>query len=219
MENLNLKQKIVLGVIAVAMLIAIGYYFMQEMGQEEQEFETYENLGQEEKVVEVKKEIKVHVAGCVAEEGVVTLNEGDRITDAIEKAGGLTLDANTKDVNLAYPLKDGQKLYIPSNIEEEVAYVTSQNGEEIISTGSSINEKESTSGKININTATQTALETLSRNRPLNCTKNHRIPKPKWRIWNNRRYKKRTRNRGFKIRCNKRWYWGIEKFYKDIDLW
>lgn len=204
MENLNLKQKIVLGAIAVAMLIAIGYYFMQGFGQEEQGFETYENLGQEEKVEEVKKEIKVHVAGCVVEEGIVILNEGDRIADAIEKAGGLTLDANTKDVNLAYPLKDGQKLYIPSNIEEEVAYVTSQNGEEIISTGSSTNEEESTSGKININTATQTALETLSRNRPLNRTKNHRIPKPKWGIWNNRRYKKRTWNRGFKIWGNKR---------------
>ena len=204
MENLNLKQKIVLGVIAVAMLIAIGYYFMQGFVQEEQEFESYENLVQEEKIEEVKKEIKVHVAGCVIEEGIVTLNEGDRIADAIEKAGGLTSDAETKDVNLAYPLKDGQKLYIPSNIEEDVAYVTSQNGEKIISTGSSINEEESTSGKININTATQTTLETLSRNRPLNSTKNHRIPKPKRRIWNNRRYKKRTRNRGFKIWGNKR---------------
>ena len=199
MENLNLKQKIVLGAIAVAMLIAIGYYFMQGFGQEEQEFETYENLAQEEKVEEVKKEIKVHVAGCVVEEGVVTLNEGDRIADAIEKAGGLTLDANIKDVNLAYPLKDGQKLYIPSNIEEEVAYVTSQNGEEIISTGSSTKEEESTSGKININTATQTALETLSRNRPFNRTKDHRIPKPKRRIRHHRRYKKCTRNRGLKI--------------------
>lgn len=204
MENLNLKQKIVLGVIAVAMLIAIGYYFMQGFVQEEQEFESYENLVQEEKIEEVKKEIKVHVAGCVIEEGIVTLNEGDRIADAIEKAGGLTSDAYTKDVNLAYPLKDGQKLYIPSNIEDDVAYVTSQSGEKIISTGSSINEEESTSGKININTATQTTLETLSRNRPFNSTKNYRIPKPKRRIWNNRRHKKCTRNRGLKIWGNQR---------------
>ena len=163
MENLNLKQKIVLGVIAVAMLLAIGYYFMQGFGQEEQGFETYEDLAVEEEVAEeVKKEIKVHVAGCVEEEGVFTLLEGDRIADAIEKAGGLTSDANTKDVNLAYTLKDGQKLYIPSNIEEEVAYVTSQNGEKIVSTGSGGDEAESAYGKVNINTATQTELETLS---------------------------------------------------------
>lgn len=199
MENLNLKQKIVLGVIAVAMLIAIGYYFMQKDGQEEQEFEIYENLEQDEKVVEVKKEIKVHVAGCVVEEGVVTLNEGDRIADAIEKSGGLTSDANIEDVNLAYPLKDGQKLYIPSNIEEEIAYVTSQNGEEIISTVGSTNKEESTSEKININTATQTVLETLSRNRSLNSTKNYRISRTKWRICNNRRHKKCIRNRRVKI--------------------
>lgn len=182
MENLNLKQKIVLGVIVIAMLITICYYFMRDFGQAEQEVESYENLEQENNVIEEKKEIKVHIAGCILEEGVVILNEGDRIEDAIEKAGGLTLDANIKDVNLAYPLKDGQKLYIPSNIEEEMTYITSQNGEKIINIGDSKNEKESTTEKININTATQTLLETLSRNRSFNSTKNNRISKPKRRI-------------------------------------
>lgn len=171
MENLTSKQKIILGVIACAMIVTIGYYFMQNLGGEEQEFEIYEEVAAENEVVENNQntqtketipDIKVHVAGCVAEEGVVTLKQGDRIADAVEKAGGLTSDANIKDVNLAYVLKDGQKIYIPSNIEEEVAYITDQSGTEIMSTEGK-NEEGTTmnTGKVNINTATQTELETL----------------------------------------------------------
>lgn len=107
---------------------------------------------------EAKNTIIVHVAGCVEKEGVVELEEGARIADAIEKAGGATLDANMSKVNLAYKLKDGQKLYVPSNIEddEETAIVT-EKGEGI---QGEANGK--TGAKININTATQTELETLS---------------------------------------------------------
>lgn len=161
MENLNTKQKIIIGVIAIAMVLTIGYYFIQEFTSQEPEFETLEEAQNETQTEKLEKEIKVHVAGCVEEEGIFTLKEGDRIADAIDAAGGLTSDANIKDINLAYTLKDGQKIYIPSNIEEEVAYVTSQTGEQIITSGSS-NEEASASGKININTATQTELETLS---------------------------------------------------------
>ena len=75
----------------------------------------------------------MHITGCVENEGIVTLEEGSRIADAIKKAGGLTLDANIKNVNLAYKLKDGQKIYIPSNIDEddEVTIVT-EKGEGIV---------------------------------------------------------------------------------------
>ncbi len=97
----------------------------------------------------------MHITGCVENEGIVTLNEGARIADAIKKAGGLTIDANMKNVNLAYKLKDGQKIYIPSNIEEEATVVT-EKGEGIVQ-----DEKED-GGKVNINIASQTELETLS---------------------------------------------------------
>lgn len=98
----------------------------------------------------------MHIAGCVIEEGIVKLKEGDRIADAIERAGGITSDADISKVNLAYKLKDGQKIYIPSNIEEDNITIITQGGAGVIG------EDVETSDKVNINTATQTELETLS---------------------------------------------------------
>ena len=99
--------------------------------------------------------IIVHISGCVENEGIVKLEDGARIADAIEEAGGATLDANMDNVNLAYKLKDGQKIYIPSNIEYGVNIVT-EKGEGIVEGSVDSN------GKVNINTATQTELETLT---------------------------------------------------------
>ena len=150
MENLSKKQKIVFIGMFVIMIITILYYFMQREDETEIIISS-ENTISEENVEE--QEIIIHIAGCVEQEGIVKLTKGSRIADAIEKAGGLTSDANINNINLAYELKDGQKLYIPSNIDEE--YILAQEGEEF-----DYEAKED--GKININTATQTELEELS---------------------------------------------------------
>ena len=56
--------------------------------------------------------VVVHVAGAVAREGVYTLEEGDRVLDAIEAAGGLTADADTTSANLARVLADGDQVLV-----------------------------------------------------------------------------------------------------------
>ena len=93
--------------------------------------------------------------------------------DAINKAGGTTNKANVSKVNLAYVLKDGMKINIPndSDLKENsnFEYITMSSGD-----GKNDNVFESTSSKpiaesngfnniktVNINTATQTELETL----------------------------------------------------------
>lgn len=154
MENLTKKQKIIFIGMFLLMVITILYYFMGQGQKIEPELQENFDLVQEEKKEE-RKEIIVHITGCVVEEGIVKLKEGDRIANAIEKAGGITSDADMSKVNLAYKLKDGQKLYIPSNIEEDVPIIT-EKGDGIIG------EATSESGKININTATQTELEILN---------------------------------------------------------
>ena len=74
--------------------------------------------------------------------------------DAIEKAGGVTEKADLSKVNLAYKLSDGQKIKIPNIDENEVKE------------NSSINNfsefQNEISNKVNINTASQTELETLT---------------------------------------------------------
>lgn len=55
----------------------------------------------------------VHVTGAVARPGVVALEPGARVVDAVEAAGGLTDAAVAGTVNLAAPVTDGQQVLVP----------------------------------------------------------------------------------------------------------
>lgn len=101
--------------------------------------------------------IKIHIAGEVKNSGIYELEKECRISDAIEKAGGITPDADLTNVNLAYKLSDGQKIIIPSIEQENNGnYIIEESGENIIE-----NEKNTKNSKININTAGITELITL----------------------------------------------------------
>lgn len=54
----------------------------------------------------------VHVVGAVASPGVVTVQPGARVADAIEAAGGLTKQADTRAVNLARAVADGEQIIV-----------------------------------------------------------------------------------------------------------
>lgn len=107
--------------------------------------------------LEEKENIKIHITGEVVNEGIVILKEGDRIEDAINKAGGTTQNADLSKVNLAYVLEDAQKVYIPSLYEEIEEYVDESAGESVV-------EKDvgSKGGKINLNKASVEELQTIS---------------------------------------------------------
>jgi competence protein ComEA len=59
------------------------------------------------------EDVVVHVAGEVRNPGVYRLPAGSRVTDAIERAGGVTADALADGINLAAPLADGQQVQVP----------------------------------------------------------------------------------------------------------
>ena len=63
---------------------------------------------------ETGEDLVVHVAGAVREPGVYRLPEGSRVTDAIERAGGATGDADANAINLAARLADGQQINLPA---------------------------------------------------------------------------------------------------------
>ena len=132
----------------------------------------------EETTKEGTEKIIVHVSGAVNKEGIVELEENSRISDAIDKAEGLKENADTKNINLAFKLEDGMKIYIPTI--EESREQNEQNGQsqnqtlmdetsKYVTSSSGVVQEEQTNGqseqkkneKININTATQTELETL----------------------------------------------------------
>lgn len=60
----------------------------------------------------------VHVDGAVQRPGVVELPAGARVGDAVEAAGGVTDEADTRLVNLARPLADGELVVVPRPGEE-----------------------------------------------------------------------------------------------------
>ncbi len=93
---------------------------------------------------EEQKKIQVHIKGQVKNPGVVVIEEGKRLHDAINIAGGATDTADLDAVNLAAPLRDEQPIYIPAKGE------TLENAD----------SNQAYSGIININTANR---ETLMR--------------------------------------------------------
>jgi len=62
----------------------------------------------------------IHVSGEVMSPGIISLAEGSRVIDAVERAGGHTSLAALDAVNLARLVVDGEHLVIPGEGEEVV---------------------------------------------------------------------------------------------------
>lgn len=94
--------------------------------------------------------ILVHVLGSVVRPGVVELDEGARVQDAIDAAGGLTADADPGELNLAAVVADGAQLII---------------GDTAVPRGEVRGEGGGGGGeggrKLSLNSATQAEFETL----------------------------------------------------------
>ena len=58
--------------------------------------------------------IVVDVVGAVARPGLHELPVASRVADAVEAAGGLTAEADRMRLNLAEPLSDGLRLWVPA---------------------------------------------------------------------------------------------------------
>ena len=162
MNNFTKKQKIIIGVLlAVVTIILINYVYSRESNnsQEIENLTTNESSETTQNTEEEKKEIVVHIAGAVQTEGIIFLQEGDRISEAIEKAGGTTDEADMSQINLATSLEDGMKVYIPKKGEEIETQTNSQI--DLAQGTTKQNTQKQKSSKININKATQAELETL----------------------------------------------------------
>ena len=140
-KRINNNKKVFL-ILIISILIIIGYYLYYRNNNDYEEFETdieieeiaevnEENiLNKEQKLDEENSEeikdkseekIIVHITGEVKYWGVLELEKGSRIMDAVNSAGGFTDEADTEKVNLAYELTDGVKVYIPSkNVDKKL---------------------------------------------------------------------------------------------------
>lgn len=93
-----------------------------------------------------KKIIVIDMKGAVVKEGVYEMKEGDRVKDAIEKAGGFLPEADRKKVNLAQVVQDQMALYVPDKNEQVQEGAAVSKGEE----------------KVQINAASKEQLEKIT---------------------------------------------------------
>ena len=146
-------------VICACLGLALGGFFLLKPSTQKPVTET--NLQAEVTAVskdsssekEVKKEekeespeqdlITVDVKGAVKSPGIYDLPVGSRVHDAVQKAGGLTEQADSKSLNLAQKVSDETLVYVPSKGEEAASQQAASG-----TTPSSSKEK-----KVNLNKA------------------------------------------------------------------
>ncbi len=74
-----------------------------------------------EKVTEESATVFVHVVGAVMRPGVYALEEGARVHEAVQAAGGCLASAAPQGVNLAREVSDGEQIVVPTLDEWEAA--------------------------------------------------------------------------------------------------
>lgn len=106
---------------------------------------------------EFSQKIFIDVEGAVINPGVYSLSGNSRVQDALVAAGGMSGNADrewvSKNLNLALKVKDGMKIYVPTQ-DEGTKGITSTKG--IKGEGTAELEQQ-----ININTATVEELDRL----------------------------------------------------------
>jgi len=108
--------------------------------------------------------VVVHAAGAVVEPGVYELPAGARVDDLVVAAGGLAPDADADRVNLALPLVDGERVYVPAVGEAVVPEAPGPSGDG--ATGEPTDAGGAAGGgaagaPVDVNTADLAALEEL----------------------------------------------------------
>lgn len=132
------------------------------------------------KKTEAKKEedityLKVDIKGEINAPGIYSMLLGDRVIDVIEKAGGLTENADTTVINLSKKVIDEMVIVIYSKEEilnyqatkekeRETLEICTNNEKEIVNNACITTEKEveKTNQKVNINTASKEELMTIT---------------------------------------------------------
>jgi len=104
--------------------------------------------------IEPAARLVVDIDGCIKHPGVYAIDEGTRLYEVIEMAGGLTKSADTTLINQAEVLADGQKIIIP----KKATISEGGNGQE---TDSSLTLGQTADSRININLADADALQEI----------------------------------------------------------
>lgn len=163
LSKLSSKWRRVVTAIVVVGVLAVFLFFPRERAQQsvsivESSFQgnSIEASMNDETMTETIDEtdyepvvVIVDVKGAVKYPGVYTMQEGDRLIDAITAAGGYLPEADSRMLNHALRLADEAVIYVPIY------------GEELPEISESHQPNTQMDDRININTATEQQLQTL----------------------------------------------------------
>lgn len=157
------KKWLIVGGFSLVLLIsfALVYYF-----NDNKEKISESSLVIKETTKESVENFYVDVKGAVKDPGVYLVSDGERVIDAIEKAGGLSRNANTSNINLAQKLESEMVVVVYTNSEikkknSKLSCDTTCNCD-VIEINNCIENENSNSNLVNINTASIDELMTLS---------------------------------------------------------
>ena len=156
------------GFIVLVVLVSLILFNLIIVRPKEKVIES-DTTSKTDKATDTYKRIKVDLKGCIKKPGVYEFLDYQRISDAIEKAGGLTEEADTSNINLSKVLEDEMVIYIYSkqeieeqkSKEETLDNIEIIGSETLITTDEQIPEKDITNSKISINNASLEELMTL----------------------------------------------------------
>ncbi len=152
------KERVLAGLAGILILAFVSWYLLQKndsapleggasLNDTEILLQPTDTNDSREKPEKAADPVVIDIKGEVRHPGVYHLLEGDRVEDAVNKAGGFTSEADWTQVNLASKAVDGMMIIIPKAGEQPGAGAVSSGAE--------------SSGKVNINRATLEQLQKI----------------------------------------------------------
>lgn len=149
---------------AIALAAFLYYFFMPvqeaellpeieqtvQLNEKEDDDKEMETEG-DEQAEQMPQPMKADIKGAVQKPGVYEAAEGDRVIDLLEKAGGLTDKADGTKINFALNITDEMVIYVPEK-GEILEEATVEDGKA---------RGQQDNGKINLNQANESELQTL----------------------------------------------------------
>ncbi len=118
-----MKNRIILPAFCLLMLTLFGCgsaqaYLNEQMDNDGGEMQTVSEPAAF-RPADEERVLCVHISGAVMRPGVYELPEGSRLYEAVDRAGGFSVDADGEYMNLAAVLEDGKQYHIPTFEEAE----------------------------------------------------------------------------------------------------
>lgn len=156
------RNYFLIGGVIVSFFLASSFFLMPK-----EESVSLVPVGEKEEIELVQQETaiyKVDIKGAVVAPGVYSLEEGSRVSDAIQIAGGMTEHADSSTINLSKKIEDEMVIFVltKEEVKEETEASLKKEVSSITNGALYDSNKIEGKGKVSINHATLEELTSLS---------------------------------------------------------